>query len=125
MNSKDLQLLKMGEEQAYLIPKSDYELALQLQYLEWKDKFLSQQGDKKSQRILLNQLSEDMISKTFLSGCNLRVIDLVIAEIIQEHVQNLSFDEKESLHGLLRWYSTVQKHQPCLVAIPFQRTKIY
>ncbi|VDL18925.1 unnamed protein product [Hymenolepis diminuta] len=77
----------MGEEQAYLIPKSDYELALQLQYLEWKDKFLSQQGDKKSQRILLNQLSEDMISKTFLSGCNLRKMDFNEAIVLAPMVR--------------------------------------
>nr|CDS33448.1 tRNA dihydrouridine synthase 2 [Hymenolepis microstoma] len=100
--------------------KSDYERAIQLQYLEWKDKFLGHQSDKQSQRILLRQLSEDMVSKTFLSGCNLRLIDLVIAETIQKHVK-MDFTDAVVLAPMVR----VTTHPMRLLALRYGATFVY
>ncbi|VDO01774.1 unnamed protein product, partial [Rodentolepis nana] len=120
MNPQDLQSLKNGKEQTYLIPNSDYERAIQLQYLEWKDKFLGHRNDKQSQRILLRQLSDDLISKTFLSGFNLRLIDLVIAETIQKHVK-MDFNEAVVLAPMVR----VTTHPMRLLALRYGATYVY
>ncbi|CDI97885.1 eukaryotic translation elongation factor 1 [Echinococcus multilocularis] len=126
MVSADLETLNiLSLENPSLRATNDYEKALTYQYLEWKQKFVGFSGNKANQKSQLTALSEDLMSRVFLTGNSLKGIDIVIARCIEDHLFGMSFDEKEKLCGALRWYTLVQKLYPSLMFVPFQRTKIY
>ncbi|KAL7054642.1 hypothetical protein AAHC03_025909 [Spirometra sp. Aus1] len=106
---------------ASALASTDLEKALVFQYLEWNQRFLQSKTDKAEQRKLLRILSADLQGRTYLTGFVLKAIDFLIADSIKELLTQLTFEEKEGICEVLRWYTHVQRQAPNLPYISFQR----
>uniref|UniRef100_A0A0X3PNH1 Eukaryotic translation elongation factor 1 epsilon-1 n=1 Tax=Schistocephalus solidus TaxID=70667 RepID=A0A0X3PNH1_SCHSO len=118
-------LRTLSKDSPSLQASTDLEKALVFQYLEWNQRFLQSKSDKSEQKKLLRILSTDLQNRTYLTGFVFKAIDFLIADSIKESLIPLTFEEKEGICEVLRWYTHVQRQVPSLPYISFQRCKIY
>ncbi|CAL8092524.1 unnamed protein product [Calicophoron daubneyi] len=101
------------------------EQALTYQFLEWKAQKLNDNPDVKQLLARLKEVDTHLVSSTFLCGERLTAVDILLTKTLGQFLCNLSFQEKESIGNVLRWYNQVASESGSSPRVIFQRMALY
>eukprot|EP00088_Acartia_fossae_P020675 TRINITY_DN22212_c0_g1_i1.p1 TRINITY_DN22212_c0_g1~~TRINITY_DN22212_c0_g1_i1.p1 ORF type:complete len:154 (+),score=19.09 TRINITY_DN22212_c0_g1_i1:63-524(+) len=111
-------------EGSSLLGKTYLEKALVRQWLQFKENMMSAGRQEASTLQILNQSLAD---RTFLAGDEVTIADFVIFHSLDSQLRDMSFQEREQIVHVSRWFSHLATIQPSSSSLPLllSRTMLY